>query len=412
MVGEATEVANKVVNSAQCFFSFATQVWYPGKMNTFILAVYEIEQIIEKLTVLRDKTVELSQFPTSAPVTPAPSLNIPGSNDLNTYQEIDNMITNWKSILSTYRSQTGDLTTAFTTEMQQYNGIVNSFAQFQSAQNTAAQTAFDALATMKSLSYIYDAVSAAVLFSKFLNPLTILDVVARTIQIIVYVGVRQSIKNYCSDDYVNNQQQFGSYTQSICLDFDFNRWTNFATFFSDACSMSIDFDGTNNEAAQVYGQVCKTGGAVDPNNFPGGIENSGVSQSLFQFLQSNKSYVTFGAGADTTLSWTSTVSSSLTHQSSLTLSNENKNNPYGKEKISSFVSEESTIGYEIGTKYKIDVSQASTRTEDFHKTVQIKLSDPNDGTELHNVVNHISTTLYFMSLYTFTCKQVTISSFE
>ena len=87
------------MSDQQCFFSFPTLTWYPGKVSTFIFPVIEIEQIIAELTSLRDNIVKLSQYPTSAPTTTKPvtkptKSSVVSSLLLNDYEKVNATITN------------------------------------------------------------------------------------------------------------------------------------------------------------------------------------------------------------------------------------------------------------------------------------------------------------------------------
>ena len=118
-------VALKEVPGQLCFFSFPALTWYPAKISTFILPVIEIEQIIMKLTTLRDKTVALSKFPTTAP-----------SSQPNDFTKIEKMIGNWNSILTTYRSQTdSSVNSAFSKEMSLFDKVATEFSKFQETQS-------------------------------------------------------------------------------------------------------------------------------------------------------------------------------------------------------------------------------------------------------------------------------------
>ena len=359
-------------------------------MNTFILPAIEIEEIIDKLTLLRDETVALSKFPTSIP-----SVG-PAVTTTNDYEKINNMITNWNTILDTYRSQNGDSTTAFNNEMKLYNDVVNSFSGFQNKQDSSADVAAGVQGTIKGLQFIYQVISKSLVFQKTLNPLAAVEIIAKIVQTIIFLNLRGSLSSHCNDKYVLNQKQFDSYATNMCQDFSAKRWTQFSSFMNDACSMSLGFDSSSNDVAQFYGHLCMNGQSVDPNNYPGGVESSGTSQSLLQFLQSNKAYLTFGADTETTLSWTSTISNSLTHKTKFQFGLEDVNNPYGEMEMKSFIAAQSEIGFELGTNLDIEIGQDSERTEEAKRTVTVTLADDNDGKR-----NQITLTFYFLTIILF-----------
>ena len=376
-------MANKIVSGQQCFFSFPTLTWYPGKVSTFIFPVIEIEQMIAQLTVLRDKTIALSQFPTSAPITAPPisSKNKPSITlstlELNDYQKINASIENWNTILRTYRQQTGDLTYGFTNEMQQYNSIVNSFYDFQSKQDKATNAARSVDKAIKTLTSIAQKVS---LFTRLAgnNPFLAVEIGVRIVQEIIFSKLQGTIRNLCNDMYVRNQKQFRSYGTHICQDFHDDRWTTFTNFFKDACSINTGFD-SGSDFKQFYGQVCMKGQAIDQNKYPGGVEKSDVDQTLFHFLQSNKAYLTFGSQAPVSLKWTTSVSNSLTHTTSFYDSYDYGITVGGKNELSAGIKLDSTAEFSLATSYNINVGQGSTSTESTQRTVVINLGDSDQG---------------------------------
>ena len=336
-------MAYKVVDGQQCFFSFPTFTWYPGDVSTFVLPVVEIEQIIASLTVLRDQTVALSQFPTTAPS--------PSSND---YTKINATIATWNSILNTYRKQTGDLTTAFTNEMAIYNNVVNSFYNYANDQNIVRNTglSFQTIVfALHELARIYSLYTSIAAFPNVAGlAMTLIDKITIAI---IFTSVQSTLLNYCNDLYIRNNYVFKSYETNICNDFDNRKWKYFNNFLKNACDMKIGFDTNSNSIdsrtgiSTFYGQLCLTGNQVNPNQYPGGVQASGVSQSMFQFLQSNKAYLTFGAQADTKLIWSSNVMSSLEHITKFTMAEEEATKALGDWALSVEADLSSKLGFEV-----------------------------------------------------------------
>ena len=373
-VGEATQVATKVANKQQCFFSFPTLTWYPGKVSTFILPVIEIERIVTKLVSLRDQTIALSSFPTSAPATTSPTA-LP-----NDYQQINQTITNWNSILTTYRSQTNSLqsTTALTFEANLYNKIVNGFVNYQNTQIKVTGTATTVANIIDAIIVIISIVSdiADTGFDAF----TVLEIAAVAVEKIIFSGILSTFSNYCGDVFNTNQKLFGTYTNNICKDFNSNNWNSFTDFFQDACSMSIDFDGEA-QASDFYGQVCKQEGNPSGNTIPGGIEISNDGgQTLFQFLKSTKKYLTFGANAPTTLTWNTAIDNSLTHQTSFSPTKEDDIGGNGQFFTGAAFAEAGSMhDVTIGSVYSLNVDQYSSKTEASQRQVSIFLDDEDVG---------------------------------
>ena len=337
-------------------------------MSTFILPVIEIEQVIQKLIVLRDKTVATSQFPTTKP-----------SAQPNEYTKIDAMISNWNTILTTYRSQTGDLTYAFTNELTQYNDMVNSFYNYQHTQNTVAVAGLSAQAAMQGIVYIIGISLSGLGFTKYGNPAFYGEMTLKAIQAVIFTALQSTLHDYCSDMDIRNQYQFDSYNTHICQDFSNSKWQYFTNFFKDVCSMQTGFDSAS-DLSTFYGNLCLNGSPVDPSTIPGGVESSGIDQTLFQFLQSNKAYLTFGAQLSTSLMWTSSVTSSLTHTTTFTNNHDNEIDLTGVTVMQLGVEDESSYAVKIGSTYNIAVGQTSTRTESTQRTVVINFGDADQGT--------------------------------
>ena len=372
-------------------------------MTTFILPVVEIEQIIKKLTALRDKTVALSQFPTPSPIQATVQ-----QTQLNDYEKVDKMIDNWKTILTKYRSQTGDLTTAFEKEMKQYNEIVNSFHGFLSKQDGFAGAGVGLQSTIKGLTGLTQAVlffKQIVLLrksintpAKFLNNMVLVEIGVRIVQQILFLSVQSDIRIYC-DYYIKNWNSFKDYGNNVCNDFHNNKWNDFANFFTNACQIKISFDtqsSDNEDVKSFYGMLCTSSGKVDVNKYPKGVENSGIDQTLFQFLQSKKSFVTYGAQTSTSLTWTSTISSALTHTTKFSNNLDNEVVPEGELVLQLEGKLQSKIGFKISTSTLVTIGQASSQTETTVRTVVINLGDPDQGkvSTVSFIFKHIKVELF------------------
>ena len=288
------------------------------------------------------------------------------------------MINNWNSILSTYQSQTGDLTYAFTNEMKQYNDIVNAFYDYQLQQINSAAVYSSYLGLVKAVEVIAQVILLTTAPAAVFNAGGAYVIAARAIQLIIFDGLASTYTEYCDDKSIQSMNQFGSYEQNICNDFHNGRWTSFANFFQDVCSTNLGFE-ENSQLSTFYGNLCKTDKAVNPSLYPDGVESSGIDQSMFQFLQSNKAYLTFGSQTTTSLTWTSTVTNSLTHTTTFSNNLDNELNPEGKTKLIAGIKLQATMGFKLGTSYKVDIGQTSTGTESSLRTTVINLGDADQG---------------------------------
>ena len=278
--------------------------------------------------------------------------------------------------------------------MQQYNSIVNSFYDFQSKQDQATVAAVSVQSVIKTIQTIAQAVSLVTLAAKGANPYLGVEIGVRVVQVIIFSSLQGTIRNLCNDMYVRNQKQFRSYGTHICQDFHNDRWTKFSNFFKDACSINTGFD-SGSDFKQFYGQVCMKGETVDQTKYPGGVEKSDVDQTLFQFLQSNKAYLTFGSQAPVSLTWTTSVSNSLTHSTSFYNSLDNEINAEGKNELSAGIKLDSTAGFDLATSYNINVGQGSTSTESTQRTVVINLGDSDQGSTHFIILKFLFVSYYY-----------------
>ena len=375
---------SKNFGSQLCFSAFDTLAWYPGKMTTFILPVIEIEQIIIKLTNLRDKTISLSKFPTTAPIQA-----VQPSND---YEKLNKMVNNWNTVLSNYRKQSEDLTAPFENEIKVYNMIVSKFYDYQQTQHDFQRSGAVLSKLIKSIEMIISLVNLVGpnLLGKaatLINPAYYVQLGARTIETILFLELSGVILNYC-EGYLRNWGEFRKYANNICKDFDSKKWQYFTDFFDNACNIKIGFDSTDDKGQSdekatydlYYGQLCKRSDPVNEKDYPGNkIESSGVNQQLFQFLRSNKAYLTFGAQTTTNLIWTSTVSSGYSHTTQFSTNQDSEIDSGSKVELKTGFKSISKAGVKFVTSQKIDIKQDSTQTETNMRSVVVNLGDPDQG---------------------------------
>ena len=297
------------------------------------------------------------------------------------------MIDNWNSILTTYRTQTDSFhTTAFSYEMTLYNKVVAGFVDFQNKQQTTRDAGALANDILSGLTGIYILLDILGAFGSFSNPLTIPYLVAKGVLFIIYNSVQYSyIRASCNKGIhitsdIENAPQFKGYNDNICQHFNNNEWSTIANFFTDACSLQIDFQGKA-DISEFYGHVC-TSLKTNPltSDYPGGVEGSNGGQTLLQFLQSNTKYLTFGANAPTTLTWTSNIESSITHKTAFKLMSDSEIGLVG-DSIDNFVGVDlrSKKTMLITQTQNIKIGQASSKTASSQRTVTITLDDEDVG---------------------------------
>ena len=319
----------------------------------------------------------------------SPPINTSAPSSLNDYDKVDKMIDNWKTILSSYRKQTGDLTSAFETELKQYNEVVNSFSEFRTKQNDHSKagvgiqaTLQGSVGTIQAILFVLNLVRLLNV-GNVLNPMMFVELAVRVVQQVLFLSIQSDIRIYC-DMYTKNWNSFGNYGNNICGDFADNKWNDFKNFFTNACQIKISFDKVSSNKEEVktfYGMLCSSGAPIDVNKYPNNaVEKSGTDQTLFQFLRSNKSYVTFGSQAVTSLTWTSTVTNAVSHMTKFSNNLDNEIAPEGQFSANVGAELKSKIGFKMSTSTKVDVGQVSSQNEMTTRTVTVNLGDADQGT--------------------------------
>ena len=84
----------------QCVLSYDTYVWQPAHTTTYVLPVYEIEQVIVKLNNI---------------ITNLNYSRLEGGVSIasKTISQLQNQTKNWQTVLNNYRSYNSDMTRMF-----------------------------------------------------------------------------------------------------------------------------------------------------------------------------------------------------------------------------------------------------------------------------------------------------------
>ena len=110
-----------------CISAVDANQWQPSVPTTFVLSVYEIEMILDRLRLLAN--------PTSA------------TTNSGIQPNVTKYIKNWESILETYRSHNVDQASVFSQESMLMHSLVESFNRFEQGMlsETDFVNAFDSL---------------------------------------------------------------------------------------------------------------------------------------------------------------------------------------------------------------------------------------------------------------------------
>jgi len=339
IVSEAIEVVyGKKDPQLTCLISSNTYMWQPGKATTFVLPVVTIERLKSKLQgVVSDMQFNLKN-------------NI-GSTNASDIIRVQKLVDNWASVLSAYRSHNDDVVQFFSAENTQFLNMLKVFTNFKNGGIKEDEFLGAFANTMGEVSHRSNLVNY---FHKSFDELS----------------------STCSGIFNND------YVSSTCSDFASSKsdWKDLYHFINGACDMPDSPDNSNPLSNSAMMQsLCKQEAVGTNNGIPGGLTASGESYSLMGFLNQSTKYITFGSNAPVTLSWTSTVTDSISFSA-------------GDD---SSVSTDDAQGFHadnaMGVKFFFDVDSGeangltlsigkqSDNSHSYERTVTINLDDSDDG---------------------------------
>ena len=232
--------------------------------------------------------------------------------------DLSRLITNWQSILNTYRTHTRSESELFSQETLQLEKFVNSYSQWESGMmsnedlvavlDSVNDRLFPSLSPQSNARFAYSKpIDTAV---KFDDDNFIGNTPVKNMKKELRKGFSDlsATCKYFSSSQVNYETQF---VQCQNFNLDKTKWDKFSALIDDACSLD---QGSPADAAQnplvnsrMIAEQCL------------GISSSTDSSAMFDFLKSKNSYLTFGSGSPTTISWTSSVTKSTTFQTNFEL---------------------------------------------------------------------------------------------
>jgi hypothetical protein len=175
------------------------------------------------------------------------------------------------------------------------------------------------------------------------------------------------------------------YLKSTCSDFATSKsaYRSLKGFLSSACDMPGSPNaGESNplrDSVLMRG-LCKEGIVADQEDIPGGLESSDRRDDLMGFMKSKEKYLTFSSNAPITLTWTSTVSDSISSTATIdsTISDGGDATVHlGKNFGGVDVVGETTAGSSKG--FQLSIGQTSDSSHEHTRTVSITLDDEDWG---------------------------------
>ena len=275
-----TVYINSTSASTVCLNERLNLQWQPGAVTIFALPVIEIEILISKLSALVSST------------------------DQQDASRLTKQISNWNTVLATYREHNSALTATFSANTAQFQSVITQFKSFQQGQLSLD----DFVAALDTNDYPSEAftVGTGTIYGFMYDLNRAFSDVSNTCDEVLPYTTGSSGSLPTSSD------SSGNYLSTVCNDFSANTWQEFATMVVGACVLSEDGTPTNPLQQSVLFQQLCTSGVVDGDNVPGGLQGADGVTGVMGFLEDSKKLITFGANSPVTLSWTSAVTDSRT----------------------------------------------------------------------------------------------------
>ena len=337
--GKSTEFAN-------CARSFNTFQWQPGKITTFVLPVVDIEALIVRLTAI------------------AADLSDPDQS------KITKQIQNWNTVLTTYRSHNNGLTDIFSADSKLFLDMLTSFSKFNKE----------------------GGVGKAEFKKSFKSFVSSSDLPALSLAMGYFDKTFKGLDNQCG---VGMDASRNEYLKSTCSDFASSKsaYRSLGGFLSSACDMpgSPNAGDSNplRDSVLMRG-LCKEGVVTELEDIPGGLGSSDRRDDLMGFMKSKDKFLTFSSNAPVTLTWTSTVSDSIS--STATIDSTSLDAGDAEFHIGGNVFGADVMGEVVtgGSKdFHLFIGQTSESSHEYTRTVTITLDD-NDFGETQDIIHHNS----------------------
>ena len=308
-----------------CVSASESNTWHPAQLTTYVLSVYEIEQLI---SALKSKVTSVLS-----------SVDASGNPDPNRGKDAANLqkqVSNWQAVLSDYRSHnTGKLTSPFQRETSLFMNAVKAYNSWSSSADANNDGSFQGVLD-KSISELSNyghpskdtyGSSHPLFLSRIDQSMRALDNACTQIDLpdttysYSYSYGATSAPTPSPKRYANN-----AFVQSICAEYasftNTNTVTDFYDAISNACEMQDLSTGGKSLMSELPSMQTLCQGhdgkrtavpvADQSSHIFGlkGITDTG-GDSMLAFLNDNTKLITFGSSSPVTMSWTSVISDSV-----------------------------------------------------------------------------------------------------
>jgi hypothetical protein len=274
--------------------------------------------------------------------------------------KITKQIKNWNTVLSSYRKNNYGLTDMFSADSKLFLDMLKSFSKFNKD----------------------GGISTNEFLKSFRSFVSITDLPALGVALLFFDKTFQGLESQCG---TGMDSTINVFLKTTCSDFSSSKsdYTSLRGFLSSSCNMpgspSAGDSNPLRDSVLMHG-LCKEGVVADGKDIPGGLESSDNRNDLMGFLKSKDKYLTFSSNAPVTLTWTSTVSDSISSTATIDssmLDSLGVDGHYGGKIFGAAVMGE--IETQGSLTFQLSIGQTSDSSHEYTRTVTIQLDDNDFG---------------------------------
>lgn len=337
-------------NNKKCLYAENVLEWQPAHTTTYVLPVYEIEMIVDKLEILKAK-VESST----------------DSDKTETVHRLDTQIANWKKVLLNYRSYNNDKFPMFDAETMQFQKMVNTFTKWKEGSlnnDEYKKVVLEETVPLHGLNFI-----PGLAYPEFLA--------MSTAQSLFYMAF--SVQQTCENVVPSYRNE---YVSAVCNDFSASKWNDFKTAIFDACDMpelgSENISPLRN--SPLVNKMCQERAAASAKDMPKGELDATGPDSMFGFMKDKTKYFTFGSSSPFTMSWTIAITDTLTQSVNLDSALTSALN-YKLEAEVNVAGPYVSFNHEIdgNIDYAFTIGKSLDSSHSYERTVSVTFQDDDNG---------------------------------
>lgn len=354
-VSEAVEVyVNRTTKLLSCLNVKNTYIWRPGQITTYMLKVIDIVDTTARLSTIRDSERQNGNFAIAG--------------------KLEKQITNWEAVLRNYRAHNSDLTALFTADEIRLNAAVNEYGSFFQLM----QAGYLTLSIVQSvIAIIGNIVNVASMFTKATPQAAggvVMAVFLRTV-VDVLMTIFGGLLTQCS--FVAPAVS-SPMLNHACNDFDSGKWQSVVDVVNGVCTMPVLDSDADGQVDDFKSKYCMQG-SVGANGVEGGLAGDG-SVSMYGFLRDHNKLLTFSAGTDVTLTWSSLVRTSRSFDTEFEFKFTESNHVDSSSTFLAVVAgDHGEVDIGLQTQRNINVGKGTDQAHEYEREVTVSLGDGDDG---------------------------------